>query len=157
MKASSSCNHDFSISNIASNSAVSVSFKVLYTAFHFIALVLWPATGLFWLISGCSRQLFFGAKKLLKTWCMLPAESQTTDRRVYWLAGEPLTISCNVNRTMGSKMWLCLKPALFLMASREWLHWLLMEKKFFVSLCENDPAPHLLYNLSEQFPDKFMV
>ena len=48
-------------------------------------------------------------------------------------------------------------PAVFLMASRWQLHWLRKEFCLYVRLWENYRTTHLIYHLSEMFPDIFMV
>lgn len=48
-------------------------------------------------------------------------------------------------------------PAVFLMASRWQLHWLQKEFWLYVRLWENGNTTHLIYHLSEMFPDIFIV
>ena len=50
-----------------------------------------------------------------------------------------------------------LKPAFFLMASRGRLYWFQKRSPLYVSLWDNDHTPHLIYYLSKQFPNEFMV
>ena len=46
--------------------------------------------------------------------------------------------------------------AFFLMACKERFHWF-RKDGLYVSLWENDPAPHLIYHLSKQFPHQSLV
>lgn len=40
---------------------------------------------------------------------------------------------------------------------KAWLNWFQREVWLHGSLWESDPAPHLSYHLTEQFPDEFMI